>query len=311
MFRLSPTVVVLTLAAAVAAIPAEAAQRAFVASTGSDDNIDSGCGLAAPCRSFASAETVVSDGGEIVALDAAGYGPIGITKNVTITANPGFYAGIAVPTGNGVTIATIGVNVTIRGLNINGTGGDSGVVMIDGNTLSIENCVISNFPVGSGVDVSTAANVRIVDSLIRDSGTGVYLRGGATATISGAKILGNSDGVYVDGTAITATIAAISDSIVMGPNGGRSGVYVVATNVSGTARMSVTRSTLSNNAYGAFANGAGGVTVLTLSNSMFTGNTTFALYQTGAGSTLESLGNNTVRQNGADTSGTITTVSPM
>src|ERR1700694_4447420 len=90
MSRLSPVVFALSLIAAVAAAPAEAAQRAFVASGGSDANTASGCGLSMPCRSFASAQTVVSDGGEIGALDAAGYGPIAITKNVTIHAKPGF-----------------------------------------------------------------------------------------------------------------------------------------------------------------------------------------------------------------------------
>src|ERR1700693_1663297 len=110
MSRLSAVVVALSLLAAVAATPAEAAQRAFVSSSGSDANTAMGCGLATSCRSFASAQTVVSDGGEIVALDAAGYGPITVTKNVTITANPGFYAGIAVASGSGVMIATANLN---------------------------------------------------------------------------------------------------------------------------------------------------------------------------------------------------------
>src|SRR6202171_1675712 len=140
MSRLSPTVLALSLAAALTAIPAEAAQRAFVSSSGNDANTASGCGLASPCRSFASAQTVVSDGGEIVALDAAGYGPITVTKNVTITANPGFYAGIGVATGSAVTINTAGVNVILRGLNINGTGASYGVVMTNGHRLWIDDC---------------------------------------------------------------------------------------------------------------------------------------------------------------------------
>src|ERR1700682_830602 len=215
MSRLSPTVLALSLAAALTAIPAEAAPRAFVPSSGNDANTASGCGLAAPCRSFASAQTVVSDGGEIVALDAAGFGPITITKNVTITANPGFYAGIAAPSGDAVTIATASINVILRVLNINGTGGANGVVMTNGNRLSIENCVISNFST-NGVDVRAAATVRIVDSLIRDNVNGVWLQGGAPADISGSKIAGNtSNGIYVNGnTASTTTTVAISDSVV-------------------------------------------------------------------------------------------------
>src|ERR1700682_1004627 len=215
MSRLSPTVLALSLAAALTAIPAEAAQRAFVSSSGNDANTASGCGLAAPCRSFASAQTVVSDGGEIVALDAAGYGPITITKNVTLTANPGFYAGIAAPSGNAVTIATAGINVTLRGLNINGVGGANGVVMTNGARLSIENCLISNFT-SEGILIDTAATVRIIDSLVRDNAWGIHLQGGATVTISGTRVLGNLDeGIWVNGApAGTTTTAAIGDSVL-------------------------------------------------------------------------------------------------
>ena len=308
--RLSRLVLALSFIGAAVATPAEAALRAFVSSSGNDANTATGCGIGAPCRSFASAQTVVSDGGEIVALDAAGYGPITVTKNVTITANPGFYAGIAVSSGNGVTIATAGINVTLRGLNINGTGGAYGVNMTNGNRLSIENCVISNFA-NNGVDVRTNAIVRIVDSLIRDNvGSGVYLEGGATATVSGTKVLGNASvGVYVfSSQASTVTTAAISDSN-MSANGW--GVYAVALDPAATARASVTRSTLSNNTDGVFVDGALGTQVITVSNSLVTGNSNAGLHQVSAGgtSTLRSLGNNTVDQNGTDTMGTITTIS--
>src|ERR1700682_1260805 len=142
MSRFSPAFAALSLIAAVVATPAEASLRAFVSSSGNDVNTASGCGIGAPCRSFASAQTVVSDGGEIVALDAAGYGPITVTKNVTITANPGFYAGIAAPgTTNAVMIGTAGIAVILRGLNINSTSGNNnGIAMANGSRLSIATC---------------------------------------------------------------------------------------------------------------------------------------------------------------------------
>jgi Right handed beta helix region len=305
--RLSRLVLALSLIGAAVATPAEAALRAFVSNSGNDANTASGCGIGAPCRSFASAQTVVSDGGEIIALDAAGYGPITVTKNLTITANPGFYAGIAVPSGDGVTIATAGINVTLRGLNINGTGGSIGVSMTNGNRLSIENCVISNFST-SGVNVAANATVRIVDSLIRDNAfSGVLLQAGATATISGTKLLGNvSSGVYVIGFQPgTLTTAAISDSVA---SGNQYGVFASTADASATARASVTHSTLSNNQYGAFVDSGVGTQVMTVSNNLITGNGTAGLAQFGGG-VLRSLGNNTVDQNGADTTGTITTIS--
>jgi Right handed beta helix region len=310
MSRLSITVSALALIAAPIAIPAEAAQRAFVSSSGDDANTGSGCGLAAPCRSFEAAQTVVSDGGEIVALDAAGYGPITITKNLTLTSNPGFHAGIAAASGDAVTIATAGINVTLRGLNINGTGGNNGVNMTNGARLSIENCVISNFAGGNGVTVTTPATVRIVDSLFRDNAPrGVLLDYGATATISGTKVLGSGqEGIFVQSSiAGETTTAAISDSLVSGSSD--AGILVTGS-AGATVLVSVIRSTLTNNLEsGARVNGAGGTAVLTLSDSMVTGNPTTGLEGGGyAGSTIESLGNNTVRQNGANTSGLITIV---
>src|SRR5258705_8692996 len=150
----------LALVAAITALPAQAVQRTFVASFGNDTNTATNCGFANPCRGFTAAQTVTDPGGEIVALDAAGYGAITITKSITITANPGFYAGIAVPSGDGVTIATAAIKVILRGLNINGTGGANGVVMTNGASLTVENCVISNFA-SRGISITTPAKMRV------------------------------------------------------------------------------------------------------------------------------------------------------
>ena len=74
------------------------AQRAFVsAKTGLDSNP---CTLVSPCRSFSTALGVVSAGGEIVALDSGGYGPVTIGKSITIESPPGIYAGITAPSGD-------------------------------------------------------------------------------------------------------------------------------------------------------------------------------------------------------------------
>jgi hypothetical protein len=308
MSRLSPAVLALCLAAAVAAIPAEAAQRAFVSSSGNDANTASGCGLAAPCRSFASAQTVVNDGGEIVALDGAGYGPITVTKNVTITANPGFYAGIAAATGDAVTIATANINVILRGLNINGVGGTNGVVMTNGTSLAIENCVISNFT-SRGVFVDAPAKVRIADSVVRGNGLdGIVFGNGATADVVSTKAVANGQvGISVLGdVASTITTVAVSDSIA---SGNLFGMVANSFEAGGTAtaRLTVTHSTASNNANaGIFAFTSPGPALVTVGYSMATGN---GIGLQNSGATLRSLGNNIVNQNGTDTSGTITTIS--
>jgi hypothetical protein len=92
MLRLRPFTAVLALAVILGAQSAHGAQRAFVASFGSDANTASGCGLANPCRGFTAAMTVVDAGGEILALDAAGYGVVTIDKSVSLIANTGSYA---------------------------------------------------------------------------------------------------------------------------------------------------------------------------------------------------------------------------
>ena len=310
MRHLRHTVFAFAIVGSLACNPAEAVQRAFVASFGNDANTATNCGFANPCRGFTAAQTVTDPGGEIVALDAAGYGPITITKSITITANPGFYAGIAASSGTAVTIATAAVKVTLRGLNINGIGASDGVVMTNGNRLSIENCIISNFST-DGVRVGAAATVRIVDSIIKDNGNnGVYLSNGATATISGVKVLGSGYmGIYVSGTvASTTTTADISNSLASGTV--YVGIYAYAPTAGAIARASVTRSTSSNNGYGIGADLGSGTQIITAGDNLVTGNSVAGLYQNGT-ATFESLGNNIVRQNGANTQGAITGVSGL
>src|SRR5262249_21755766 len=90
---------------AMAAAAQAATLRAFVSGVGSDSNTATNCGHAAPCRTLANALTVVSSGGEIVALDPAGYGPISIGGSLTLVGVPG--AAINAPSGgNGITITT-------------------------------------------------------------------------------------------------------------------------------------------------------------------------------------------------------------
>ena len=62
--------------------PAQAqAPRTFVSAAGSDSNP---CSFAAPCRHFQAAVNATSAGGEVDALDPAGYGPITISQAITI-----------------------------------------------------------------------------------------------------------------------------------------------------------------------------------------------------------------------------------
>ena len=75
-------------ACSLATAPAHAAarDRVFVASYGNDANP---CTFGSPCKTFQQAVSVVAAGGEVTAIDSAGFGPISITKAVTITSPAG------------------------------------------------------------------------------------------------------------------------------------------------------------------------------------------------------------------------------
>ncbi|MBI3148359.1 MAG: right-handed parallel beta-helix repeat-containing protein [Betaproteobacteria bacterium] len=289
---------------------AHAAQRTFVSTTGNDANTASNCGPATPCRGFAAALTVTDVGGEILAVGSGGYGPVALTKSVSIIAAPGVYAGVSVFGGSGITIATAGVSIVLRGLTINGLGGSSGVSMTNGTKLSVENCVISNFTGGQGIDVNTAATVRVVDSLFRDNSTGISVRYGATADISNTKLVGNAYGIWTEGVAAGTTTTSVSDSVVTGS--GTAGIAAVGSLAGATARTEVIRTTVSNGGTGVLSQATAGTAVMTLSESMVTGNTTgLAQSASGGTATFNSLTNNTVSDNGTASTGTITPLAAM
>jgi hypothetical protein len=309
MFKKAPAVYLIAALCTIVVTPGQAAvQRAYVASYGLNSNTSFDCDVAHPCRQFLAAVTVVNPDGEVVALDTAAYGAVTLTQSISLTAAPGAYAGItAFPGANGVTIATPGVNVVLRGLTINGQGGNAGISMTAGAKLSIENCVISNFNAGTqhGVFVNTAATVRMVNTLVRDNDIGIEFQGGATTDISGSKFLGNiSNGIFANSTNSTTTTVAISDSVV---TGGGTGIEAFST--AGNSRINMIHSAVTNTTEGIAASASGGgAASVTLSDSMVTGNTTG--YFQSSGGTLRSLVNNIITDNGPNT-GVLTTLAPL
>jgi hypothetical protein len=296
------TAITLALAGALTCGTAQAAQRVFVSSTGNDANTATGCAFANPCRGFTAAMTQVDPGGEVVALDAAGYGVVTITKSVTIVANPGFYAGITASSGDGVTIATAGVNVILRGLNINAIGGVNGINMTNGSSLTVENCVIANFTT-SGIKVNaTTALVKIANTVLSGNGQDGLLVAQGKADVVGSRANGNARagfGAVTTGVGNVATLS-VTDSTASGnlhvfaaiANAASSSVNLTANRVAGT----------SNTSDGFRAELVTGASTAVVGNSMFSQNGT-GLNNLAA--TLRSLGNNIVDLNGTNTNGTI------
>ena len=134
------------------------ATRTWVSEFGNDADP---CSRTAPCKTFAGAISKTFIGGEIDAMDDAGFGAVTITKSVTIDGG-GHLAGVLASGTNGINIR-IPENpndpmrrVVLRGLYINGAGaigpvgtntGLAGVnISNDGaNTVVLENLHIANF----------------------------------------------------------------------------------------------------------------------------------------------------------------------
>ena len=278
--------------------------RAYLAADGNDAFP---CTLPAPCRLLPAALNAVANGGEIWMLDSANYNtatvPIG--KSVSIVAVPGVVGSVVATGGPAISISTPGLTVALRNLVIAPVvtmpAGTDGVFMTGASGLTIEDSVIANLP-GHGVSLIGGA-LKLANTILRNNGAyAVNLVGGATATISNAQIVGygdgqtNSGGVAAYGlSAATTTTATISDSVI---SGGAFGVRAF-TNVDATARVSVRGSTIErakNNALDCSTTGVG-TAEITIGSSLVVDNVR-SWYQSGAGSSILSLGSNQMSGNG-------------
>src|SRR5205085_1399229 len=92
------------------------ASRTWVSGVGDDANP---CSRTAPCKTFAGAISKTAPGGEIDALDPAGFGAVTITKAITIDGGGGQVASVLVAGTNGIVVAASGSDVVIlRNLRI-------------------------------------------------------------------------------------------------------------------------------------------------------------------------------------------------
>ena len=157
------------------------APRTFVSSTGVDSDP---CTLTNPCRSLGAALALTLADGEVVIVDSAGYGPVVIDKAVTIVASPGVYAGISVSSGHGIDVNPGAGSVTLRGLTINGLGGDYGINLISGDALFIERCVVSGFT-NTGIYAVPAAEASVFVRNSTISGNVIGAMFGTTSSASG------------------------------------------------------------------------------------------------------------------------------
>src|SRR6185437_10532505 len=148
------------------------ASRTWVSGVGDDANP---CSRTAPCKTFSGAISKTAAGGEIDALDPAGYGAVTITKAITIDGGGGQVASVLVSGTNGIVVQAGPSDVVIlRNLRINGIGtGINGIRFLSGKDLNVENCYIFGFTT-NGIDVAlnqaTAASVHVINSVLKQNG---------------------------------------------------------------------------------------------------------------------------------------------
>jgi hypothetical protein len=271
---------------------ATAAQRTFVsAGSGSDSN---SCTRQFPCRNFAAAIAQTDPGGEVVVLDSGGFGPVTISQSVALVAPPGVHAAITAFSGNAITISATGFGadvIIIRGLYLSGLGGAYGIEFGSGDTLHVENCVVTGFFSYGIYGYSDGADSYVKNTISRDNGAAGFAFATAInphrASLEAVRAENN----------LFYGIASTYGSVVSVTNGvaaGNGDAGFLASNGS----ISLENCMSAFNLYGVQAiNGTARV-----ANTMITGNSTGVIVGTG-GSTV-SFGNN--RLHGNTTEGTFT-----
>jgi hypothetical protein len=285
------------------------------AASGSDSNP---CTRVSPCLTFAAALAQTAASGEIDVLDPGDFGPVTITKAVSIFNDGVGVAGtIPSPGTSGIVVsAGSGDTVNLRGLIFDGVNasGTSGVVFLSGARLNISKCVFQGFTTSGatfspGVGSATTTRLDIQDTTIANNATGLLIQptGGiaASVTLRWLRIDNNAgEGLRVDGTggsgAIDATLADSTASFnasngidaVSGPGNATLDIIraVAAANGSagiesnqssgGTASVTVGTSVLYANAIGIQA--TGGASLLSYGNNQVTGNLTNGGFTGGA-----------------------------
>jgi hypothetical protein len=200
--------------------------QTWVSSLGNDANQ---CTLAAPCMTFAGAMASTLPGGEIDVLDPGDFGPVVITKAISIDGEALGVGGILPGPGTSGIVINAGVKdvVNLRGLIFDGATapGTSGIVFNSGASLNIDNCVIQGFS-GAGIAIlpgvgsASTARFTVQNTSIFNNGAGVSIKptGGiaATAVLDGMRIDNNlAGGLRADGTLGSGAVnVAIADSSV-------------------------------------------------------------------------------------------------
>jgi hypothetical protein len=191
-------------------------QRTFVSSAGSNAGP---CTAAGPCGSFAVAEVNTAAGGEIDVVDAGDYGPVTITKPLTIIAR-GALGGVTGASSDGITVnAGASDRVALIGLELDGSGssgpaGLSGLRINSAGSVRVQDSSIFGFS-GDGIASQPGASVSLIvrSTQIYDNGADGVLAGPFTrASLQSAGLDDNRIGLLTQSSGATAASATFSKS---------------------------------------------------------------------------------------------------
>jgi len=297
------TVLATVLVSLLPAAPAQAQRdRVFVASYGSDSNP---CTFGSPCKTFQNAINVAAQGGEVTAIDSAGFGTFTIEHSITITSPNGVEAGIATPAnGTAITINAGPQDVIhLSGLTLDGAGasGTGGIVFNSGGTLRIQNSVIRNFAnQGIQFQPTGSSQLFVSNTLISDNGNVGFALEPFGSSLPVAAVLDHvaiennrNHGLYVY-TVNPAINVTVNDSVVANNGGDGIRSFSLQGPISTMVRNTIIANNSGNGLTAAGSNGA----ATWVARSTITGNGTGWLAPGGQG-TVTSFGDNSIFGNAA------------
>lgn len=184
------------------------ATRTWVSGVGDDANP---CSRTAPCKTFAGAISKTAAGGEINPIDSGGFGPVNITKSITLDASS-VIGGVLASQTNGIIINGAGITVTLRGLDINGAGnGFSGIRIINAKAVFIENTSIYGFQKGISDERANGGTLSVTNSILKNNSVVNAVIGGA----SNQAISAIFENVQIKNSAAVGLWASTGSKIVL------------------------------------------------------------------------------------------------
>jgi hypothetical protein len=291
-----------------ASAPSPSSRTWVSAALGNDANP---CTRMSPCLTFATALGQTTAGGEIDVLDPGDFGPVTITKSVSIYGDATGVTGAIPATGTSGIVVSAGSSdvINLHGLAFDGANasGTSGVVFTSGARLNVNQCVFQGFTTSGmtlspGTGSAAATLFAVQNTTILNNATGIVIQptGGIAANVRLRRLHidhNTGDGLRIDGTGGSGAITvAVADSTA----NFNAGNGIDAVSGPGNATVDVMRVVAAGNGSAGIQSNqtGGGAASVTVGSSLLRGNAIGIQAAGGAG--LLSYGNNHVIGNASN-----------